>query len=964
MRKKLVVKKISAPRGLTEVLKALQKSWRGLLASKERLTLSLVIAAVLLVGAAFVWDDSPVRAALPAPGGVEGAALWLKADGTLVSNGSDQVESWDDQSGSGFIDTQVQASSPSHTSTITPSNSILKVDNGINFNPAVDFTGATGKTLKGASVSAWNSANLQIFSVASAEGAPAGNLSATFAINGNWTSGGGSSGGGLGYLGSTKSYYLDGSGCSVATATATDGPHIGRGVYVSATNALSGHTWLDGAQKATGTSCGKGSTYSFFEIGGRTTGTYDSRVFNGKIPEVIVYNAALTSTEAQRIDSYLAIKYGVTLDPSANLSYLASDGTTEAWGTSLNTGYYNNVTGIGRDDNSALNQKQSKSVNAQGIVTMGHGTIEATNIDNTNDFANNLTFLMFGDDSGGVDSWVDTGVPALDSQDYKQVSRTWKVQKTGTVDPLTISFDVNDPDANIASPLDNYYLLNLTSGTATPLSSSDGNNYSVSGVNFNDGDVFTIGTFDIQYNVQFKKTVSPVVMAITPGQTFTYTVTAENLGNVPQPGLSFFDDLTNVIDDATYNNDVNATIGSASFNGGNNHIEWNGTLGPGQTATVTYSLTMNVPDTGDGRLDNGIVASGTGVNCTEDPAVDPDCLTTTPLPVVTSQKTLVSPSNPQADDIVNYQFVITNQGAVAATTVPIADDLSEVLDDAVYNNDAVASSGSLSYNLLTQRLSWSGGLAANGNAGDSVTITYSVRVNAATTLDDAVLNNAIISPDCPNTPIFDSGAPDYEANCVTSTPVVAWTAAKTVSPTSGVKPGDNATYIIQLQNTGAVDLTGLSVDDDMTDVLDDATYNNDAAATAGALTYADPTLGWTGDLANGQTVTITYSATVKAEDDLGNSLLANAVGAGPMNCPVTPTANTSDPDFNPDCAVLSQIAAAEQPSEPETPPTDSGNEGGLASTGHNIWLYGSMATLFIIISVGIIGVYKKLARGI
>ena len=58
------------------------------------------------------------------------------------------------------------------------------------------------------------------------------------------------------------------------------------------------------------------------------------------------------------------------------------------------------------------------------------------------------------------------------------------------------------------------------------------------------------------------------------------------------------------------------------------------------------------------------------------------------------------------------------------------------------------------------------------------------------------------------------------------------------------------------------------------DVLDDADYNGDAAATSGTVTSTSNTVRWTGDLAVGATATITYSVTVQAAD-LGDDLLTN-----------------------------------------------------------------------------------------
>ncbi|HYG84453.1 MAG TPA: hypothetical protein VD907_06280 [Verrucomicrobiae bacterium] len=466
--------------------------------------------------------------------------------------------------------------------------------------------------------------------------------------------------------------------------------------------------------------------------------------------------------------------------------------------------------------------------------------------------------------------------------------------------------------------------------------------------------------------VHYRKTVSPVVTSITPGQTFTYTVAVENVGTTPLTGLSFTDDLSDVVDDAVYNNNVTSGgTGTASWNG-SNEINWNGNLAIGQTATITYSFTMNDPVTGNGTLRNSVVGTGAGSNCTANPAVDPECMTVSPLPVISSQKTLVGPANPKAGDTVDYQFTITNTGGAAATGVAVADNLVGVLDDATYNNDASASTGTITYDAGSKRVIWNGDLAASGSPGDSVTVSYSVDVNGADNLGDAMLNNALITSDCPNPAIFNPATPGYEANCVTSTPVAAWTAVKTTAAANGIKLGETANYTITVTNTGAVNLTGASapaLDDDLTDVIDDADFDSaNAQATIGTVSYASLTLHWTGNLNAGQTATITYGATVKPQGSLGNASLANAIGAGPMNCPVTPTANPSDPSFNASCATLTSIDTTDPgtgPGGPTTPPNGS-SSGGLADTGQNIlWI---ILGVVILLAGGIVGLFGRNIR--
>src|SRR5687768_6005910 len=59
------------------------------------------------------------------PGGVAGAALWIKANQGVQANGANQVEQWLDQSGSGNTATELRAAQPAHTNAIAASADIL-----------------------------------------------------------------------------------------------------------------------------------------------------------------------------------------------------------------------------------------------------------------------------------------------------------------------------------------------------------------------------------------------------------------------------------------------------------------------------------------------------------------------------------------------------------------------------------------------------------------------------------------------------------------------------------------------------------------------------------------------------------------------------------------------------------------------------------------------------------------------
>ncbi len=90
-----------------------------------------------------------------------------------------------------------------------------------------------------------------------------------------------------------------------------------------------------------------------------------------------------------------------------------------------------------------------------------------------------------------------------------------------------------------------------------------------------------------------------------------------------------------------------------------------------------------------------------------------------------------------------------------------------------------------------------------------------------------------------------------------------------------------------MTDTGQTPYTGASLTDPLAGVLDDAAYNNDAAATAGTVSFTSPDLTWTGDLTPGASATITYSVTID-NPDTGDHILANTVTSPPRAATARP----------------------------------------------------------------------------
>ena len=95
---------------------------------------------------------------------------------------------------------------------------------------------------------------------------------------------------------------------------------------------------------------------------------------NGDFTEMAVYNTNLGTTNRQRVQTYLALKYGITLASSTD--YIRRSGDAVIYpSTGTHSGYVSDIAGIGRDNANNANssgflQQTSTSQNTNKVVTI------------------------------------------------------------------------------------------------------------------------------------------------------------------------------------------------------------------------------------------------------------------------------------------------------------------------------------------------------------------------------------------------------------------------------------------------------------------------------------------------------------------------------------------------------------------------------------------------------------------
>jgi uncharacterized repeat protein (TIGR01451 family) len=171
---------------------------------------------------------------------------------------------------------------------------------------------------------------------------------------------------------------------------------------------------------------------------------------------------------------------------------------------------------------------------------------------------------------------------------------------------------------------------------------------------------------------------------VTAGHVLTYTVTVRNVSSVFPASGPVVDDLTGVLDQAVLVGTPTATVGTVTPNVAAKTLTWDGTLAPGATATISYSVRVDASSRG-GLLADRIIGPP-GSNCDGGAPAAAPC--TTETQIVRPVPPPPPPPTPHADlalsktastvaahpgDEVQYTLLVRNLGPDDATGVTVVD---------------------------------------------------------------------------------------------------------------------------------------------------------------------------------------------------------------------------------------------------------------------------------------------------
>lgn len=371
------------------------------------------------------------------PGGITGASFWVKADaGTSSTTDNTKISAWNDQSGN--------ARHATNGTTDKQPTYLNNSTKNMNFNPVVDFDDASQSTTYG------DFMDITGNGILSTGNNPYEAYAVIVPGANNLTTPGKFLFAGEAGMNKFNSFDVR-SGYSVNDSWNMNDLILGN---VWAPDALSmftfdynytrRETFRAGASIGSVTGAGRTTANSNNALGFQKSGNLE--FYDGSIAEIITYaNTSHGTVTREKVESYLGIKYGVTLAHN----YRASDNTI-VWNIASNAAYNNNIIGIARDDNGALLQKQARSTSSQpDILTIYIGAAEVVSqASNTGTFtAGDKSFFMAGHNNGlPYASYLFTGERPTGI--CCRLVREWLVQKTNFTNAdvkLKFNFDAITP---------------------------------------------------------------------------------------------------------------------------------------------------------------------------------------------------------------------------------------------------------------------------------------------------------------------------------------------------------------------------------------------------------------------------------------------------------------------------------------------------------------------------------------
>ncbi len=177
----------------------------------------------------------------------------------------------------------------------------------------------------------------------------------------------------------------------------------------------------------------------------------DSDYFKWNIAEILSYDSELSPWDRQKIDSYLSLKYWITLDQTTAYNYINSSWAI-LWNSTVNTVYTHDVIWIGKNNLSNLDQKISHSINSGSIVTLSSSAdFVSLNTDNSRISLDDESFLIIWNSTESVS----TGSIEFDANIIKsRINREWKVANTGWVWTIHLKFDWFNSDFTLLKDAD------------------------------------------------------------------------------------------------------------------------------------------------------------------------------------------------------------------------------------------------------------------------------------------------------------------------------------------------------------------------------------------------------------------------------------------------------------------------------------------------------------------------------